>query len=40
MTYSDHASSALSWVFEPPHDLRRLICRREWSYEQIQSIFP
>jgi hypothetical protein len=25
---------------EPPRDLRRLICRREWSYEQIQSIFP
>jgi hypothetical protein len=25
---------------EPPRDLRRLIYRREWSYEQIQSIFP
>jgi hypothetical protein len=27
-------------INEPPRDLRRLIYRREWSYEQIQSIFP
>jgi prolipoprotein diacylglyceryltransferase len=27
-------------IAEPPRDLRRLIYRREWSHEQIQSIFP
>jgi hypothetical protein len=30
----------LSHHLEPPRDLRRLIYRREWSHEQIQSIFP